>query len=52
LIGGLIDTHLKTKLPAYLCRQSTRWLQRNEQARFYFHRSRNMLPPLKNELRT
>ena len=33
------------------CRRSTRWLRRNEQARFYFHRSRNIMPKLKNELR-
>ena len=29
-----------------------RWLTRNEQARFYRYRSRNILPPLKNQLRT
>ena len=52
LIGGLIDAHLETKLPASLCRRSTRWLQRNEQARLYSYRSRNILPPLKNQLRT
>ena len=52
LLSGLIDTHLKTKMPGYLCRRSTRWLQRSGQARFYFHRSRNILPPLKNQLRT
>ena len=32
-------------------RRSTRWLERNEYARFYHHRSRNILPPLKNQLR-
>lgn len=52
LISGLIDAHLKTKLPASLCRRSTRWLQRNEQARFYQYCSHNILPPLKNQLRT
>ena len=52
LISGLIDAHLETKLPASLCRRSTRWLQRNEQARLYNYRSRNILPPLKNQLRT
>jgi SRSO17 transposase len=52
LISGLIDAHLQTNLPASLCRRSTRWLQRNEQARFYNYRSRNILPPLKNQLRT
>jgi SRSO17 transposase len=52
LISGLIDAYLQTNLPASLCRRSTRWLQRNEQARFYNYRSRNILPPLKNQLRT
>jgi hypothetical protein len=28
-----------------------RWLRRNKQARFYYHRSRNIMPRLKNELR-
>jgi SRSO17 transposase len=52
LMGGVIDTYLQTSVPASLCRRSTRWLQRNEQARFYQYRSRNILPPLKNQLRT
>jgi SRSO17 transposase len=52
LLSGLIDAHLKTKRPASLCRCGTRWLQRNEQARFYNYRSLNILPPLKNQLRT
>ena len=51
LIAGLIDAYLKTNLIASLCRRSTRWLTRNEQARFYRYRSRNILPPLKNQLR-
>ena len=52
LIGGVIDVYLRTNVPDSLCRRSTRWLQRNEQARFYQYRSRNILPPLKNQLRT
>jgi SRSO17 transposase len=52
LIGGVIDVYLRTNVPESLCRRSTRWLQRNEQARFYQYRSRNILPPLKNRLRT
>jgi SRSO17 transposase len=52
LIGGVIDAYLQTNVPASLCRHRTRWLQRNEQARFYQYRSRNILPPLKNQLRT
>ena len=52
LIGGVIDAYLQTNVPASLCRRSTRWLQRNEQARFYQYHSRNILPPLKNQLRT
>ena len=43
LIGGVIDVHLGTSVPASLCRRSTRWLRRNEQARFYQYRSRNIL---------
>ena len=35
-----------------LCRRSTRWLRRNEQARLYHHRSRKVMPRLKNQLRT
>jgi SRSO17 transposase len=52
LIGGVIDAYLRTDVPVSLCRRGTRWLQRNEQARFYQYRSRNILPPLKNQLRT
>ncbi len=52
LIGGVIEVYLRTNVPEALCRRSTRWLQRNEQARFYQYRSRNILPPLKNRLRT
>ena len=32
-------------------RRVTRWLQRNELARFYRYRQRNLLPPLKNQQR-
>jgi hypothetical protein len=32
-------------------RRVTRWLQRNELARFYRYRQRNLLPPLKNRQR-
>jgi SRSO17 transposase len=52
LIGGVIDAYLRTNVPESLCRRGTRWLQRNEQARLYQYRSRNILPPLKNQLRT
>jgi len=51
LIAGLIEEQLQAHLLPSRCRRSTRWLRRNEQARFYQHRSRNILPPLKNELR-
>ena len=44
LIAGLIDAYLQTNLNVSLCRRSTRWLRRNEQARFYRYRSRNILP--------
>ena len=46
------DRHLlKTNLIPSLCCRSTRWLRRHEQARYYHYRSRNILPPLKNQLR-
>jgi hypothetical protein len=32
-------------------RRSTRWLRRNEIARFYYHHARKIMPPLKNQLR-
>src|SRR3954463_2986615 len=51
LIAGLIEYHLSINHPSFLCRRSTRWLRRNEQARLYAHRSRNVLPRLKIELR-
>jgi hypothetical protein len=51
LIAGLIEQQLQAHLLSSRCRRSTRWLRRNEEARFYHHRSRNVLPRLKNELR-
>src|SRR5262249_18069156 len=52
LIGGLIEVHLKANRPSSLCRRSTRWLRRIEQARFFHYSKRNLLPPLRNNLRT
>jgi hypothetical protein len=51
LIAGAIEEHLDVNDPAVQSRRSTRWLERNEFARFYHHRSRKLLPRLKNELR-
>jgi hypothetical protein len=51
LIAGLIGALLEVNEVEKLCRRSTRWLRRNEQARFYYHRSCNIMPRLKNELR-
>ncbi len=51
LIAGLIGAWLDVNELSKQCRRSTRWLRRNEQARFYYHRSRNIMPRLKNELR-
>jgi hypothetical protein len=50
-ITGLIENLLDATQPAELCRRSTRWLRRNEEARFYHHRSRKLVSRLKNELR-
>jgi len=52
LIGGVIEVYLGTNDPARRCRRSTRWFERNEQACSHRYRSRNILPPLKNQLRT
>jgi hypothetical protein len=52
LLAGLIEEHLKVNETSSLCRRSTRWLRRNEQARLYHHRSRKVMPRLKNQLRT
>jgi len=52
IISGLIDNRLKANVPSSLCRRSTRWLRRCEQARLYHHRSRKVTPRLKNQLRT
>ena len=51
LIAGAIEEHLDVNHPAVQSRRSTRWLERNELARFYHHHSRKLLPRLKNELR-
>jgi hypothetical protein len=34
-----------------IIRRTNRWLRRNELARYYHHRARNAIPPLKNEQR-
>jgi hypothetical protein len=51
LIAGAIEEHLNVNHPSVQGRRSTRWLGRNEYARFYHHRSRKVMPRLKNELR-
>lgn len=51
LIAGVIGTWLDVNELSKQCRRSTRWLRRNEQARFYYHRSRTIMARLKNELR-
>jgi len=35
LLGGLIEEHLKVNETSSLCRRSSRWLRRNEQARLW-----------------
>jgi hypothetical protein len=47
----VIAEHLKVNDPEKQERRGTRWQVRSEYARFYYHRSRNILPPLKNQLR-
>jgi len=46
-VGGGAGYHAS----ATTSRRVTRWLQRNELARFYRYRQRNLLPPLKNQQR-
>jgi hypothetical protein len=52
LIAGTIEEFLGVNDPSTLARRSTRWLVRVEQARFYHHHCRKVLPPLKNQLRS
>jgi hypothetical protein len=47
----VIEEHLKVNDPEKQERRGTRWQVRSEYARFYYHHSRNILPPLKNQLR-
>lgn len=51
LIAGTIEESLQVNSPDVNCRRSSRWQKRNEMARFYHHRSRKILPALKNQLR-
>jgi hypothetical protein len=50
-VPGAIEEFLDVNHPVVQSRRSTRWLESNELARYYHHRSRNVLPRLKNELR-
>jgi hypothetical protein len=51
LIAGAIEEYLNVNDPSVESRRSTRWLRRNELARFYYYRSRKIMPRLKNKLR-
>ncbi len=51
LIAATIEELLQVNKPHMSCRRATRWLVRNEQARLYAHRTRKLLPALKNKLR-
>ena len=45
------ESQLNTNHPASLCRRRTRWLGRNEQARFFHYRKHDLLAPLRNNVR-
>jgi len=51
LIASRLAEVLGYHARATTSRRVTRWLQRNELARFYRYRQRNLLPPLKNQQR-
>lgn len=51
LIASVIEEHLNANSPVVQSRRSTRWLQRNELARFYYHYARKRMPRLKKNLR-
>ena len=52
LIAAQIEHRLRSNTPAHITATTQRWLQRNELARASHYESRNILPPLKNRLRT
>jgi len=51
MLGSLLDRLLEVNTSKAITRRSTCWLERNERARFYYHHSRKLMPPLKNKLK-
>ncbi len=52
LIAAQIEHQLQSHMPSHTAATAQRWLQRNELASASRYESRNLLPPLKNQLRT
>ena len=52
MIACQIEHHLQSHTPTHIAATAQRWLQRNELARAYRYKSRNLLPPLRNQIRT
>ena len=48
MIASLLEEHLRSNSLPVIQRRNTRWMSRTEQARFYYHRARKVLPELKN----
>lgn len=51
LLASLLAAQTQNDFATKLCRQTRRYLRRNEQARYDHHRARKLLPPLVNQLR-
>jgi hypothetical protein len=51
MIASLLEEHLCSNSRPVIQRRNTRWMCRTEQARFYYHRARKVLPELKNRRR-
>ena len=51
LIAAEIEHQLQVHTPTHTAATAQRWLQRSELARAYRYQARNILPPLKNQLR-
>ena len=51
-ISLLLNHKLNNDHPEQICRNRTRRLQRNEQARFHHYKSRNLLAPKRIDAKT
>ena len=51
-VAAQIEHRLQCHTPTHIAATAERWIQRSELARFSRYAARNILPPLKNQLRT